>query len=277
MTVAPDNPIEGGPQPGSVSPHRHLFGATLTLVALVTMLAVGLVYVGVPANLIKLRQDREWLTRTVPVVVAAREIPSGQRIFPDMVKTSTIRATLLPSHAFSKPSDVWLFRAAVPIHQNEIITNALLAGVMSCWSCAAPLDIVAMTLPIRVLDRARSIAAGDYVNLIATVNTASFSAVHPRWVSLPVFSNVAVIRIGPPPRLGAQSMTVVVSPCDAEFIEWFLINAHMRFTAGYSNYSAEIAPAGSSCGSATGLIGPTQVDARWGFSTANPPRPGGIA
>ena len=93
MSGAPDNPIGVGPQPGSVRPRRYLFGATLTLVALVTMLAVVVVYAGVPDRLLKQGDGHGSLTRTISVVVAAREIPRGQRIFPLMVRTSAIRGS----------------------------------------------------------------------------------------------------------------------------------------------------------------------------------------
>jgi hypothetical protein len=271
VSGAPVNPIGFEPQPGSVRPCRHLFDASLTLVALVTMLAVGVVCAGVPRGLGKQGDGHASLTRNISVVVAAQEIPLGQRIFPDMVRTSVIRATDLPLHAFSKPSDVWLSRAAVPIKQNEIITNDLLAVACQGY-CPLPSDIVALTLPIDVLGPARFIVAGDYVNVIATVNTAVFSPKHPRWVSQTVFTSVVVTRIAPPRtnRVGPDSMTIAASLCDAQYIYWFAVNASLRYTVASADYSAELASAESRC---AGPIGPAQVDARWGFSTASPSRP----
>ncbi len=275
MSGAPDNPIGVGPQPGSVRPRRYLFGATLTLVALVTMLAVVVVYAGVPDRLLKQGDGHGSLTRTISVVVAAREIPRGQRIFPLMVRTSAIRGTDLPPHAFRKPIDVWGARATVPILQNEIITNDLLAVdcPRSAFSCPVPSDLVAKTMPIDVQRPTRSIAAGDYVDVIATVTTAVFSKVHPRLVSLTVFTSVAVIRMSPPPTVhaGPRSISILVSQCDAMYLDWFAVNASLRYTVVSPDYSAEIASADSRCADP---IRPARVDARWGFSTANPSRPG---
>jgi Flp pilus assembly protein CpaB len=233
------------------------------------MLVVGLVYVGVPSVPLMRGDGRAALTRNVTVVVAAREIPFGQRIFPDMVKTSSIRATDVPPHTFSKPPDVWFHWAAAPIHQDEIITNDLLAAASCSWSCPPATDIVALTLPIDVHSSAGSIAAGDYVDVIATVNTTVFSPANPRIVQRTIFTGIAVIRANPltTDNAGPPSMTVAVSACDAAYIDWLLINASLRYTVGSPNYSTEIASAGGPC---AGPIGPAEVDARWGFSTAKP-------
>ena len=227
---------------------RRFLGATLTTAALVTILAVGVVYVGT---------SRHGSARlNLSVVVAAREIPSGQHIFPDMVKMSAIGATGLPAGAFAQPSEVWFRIASVPIHANEVVTNDRLAAICAAWSCPPPRDYVARTLPPAVLGPARSIKAGDYVDFIATVNTAVFSPAHPRWASRMVFTGVAVIGVGPP------ATNVVVSLCDSHYIDWFAVNGFLAYAVGSPNYSTEIAPADVRCADPT----PARVDSRWGFS-----------
>ena len=267
MSGASDDPNEVGPQP-PVRPRPHVFGALLTIAALVTMLATGVVYVGVPRGVLQ-QGGHGSLSQNIAVVVAAREIPRGQRIFPDMVRKSSIRATDRPPYTFSNPSEVWFHWAAAPIHQDEIITNDLLAAASCSWSCPPATDIVALTLPIDVHSSAGSIAAGDYVDVIATVNTTVFSPANPRIVQRTIFTRIAVIRANPltTDNAGPPSMTVAVSACDAAYIDWLLINASLRYTVGSPNYSTEIASAGGPC---AGPIGPAEVDARWGFSTAKP-------
>jgi Flp pilus assembly protein CpaB len=266
---ASDDPSQVGAEPASVRPSRHLFGAALTVVALVTMLGVGLMYVGVPVGLPNQASSQGHSAGSTSVVVAAREIPRGQRIFPDMVRTSPIGATVLPPHAFRNLSSVWFLGAAVPIHENEIITAEDLVASVCDGFCPLPQDYVAVTLPFDAESPVRSIGAGTYVNVIASVNTAVFSPVNPRQVTRTVFASVVVVKMSPPPAVQASpaSITMILSPCDAPYILWLAVNASLTYTLGSPDYAAEIAAAGTAC---SGPIGPAQVDARWGFSTARP-------
>lgn len=273
MRGASDDPSGVLAERASAGPRRHHFGAALTLVAVVTMLGVAVVYVGMPGGLAK-QGSHEHSARSNFVVVAAHEIPRGQRIFPDMVRTASISGTAMPPRTFSKPSDVWLSLALVPIHQNEIITNDLLAIGCSGY-CPIPFDYLAVALPMDIQGIPRSTVAGNYVNVVSTVNTDVFSAANPRQVSRTVFASVAVIRIGPRPAVQGNpgSMTVVMSPCDAQYMYWLVINASLTYTAGSPNYAAEIASSSGRCKLTAGPIGPAQIDARWGFTTAGPSHP----
>jgi hypothetical protein len=52
-------------------------------------------------------------------------------------------------------------------------------------------------------------------------------------------------------------------------MDWLILNASLKYTLlSYHDYSKAPAPADSTCPSTTapGLIGPVQVDARWGFT-----------
>jgi len=121
------------------------------------------------------------------------------------------------------------------------------------------------------------IAQGDYINVIAAVNTDLFSKVNPRTVIKTVFTDVYVIRVGPQtavPKQGqpqglASSLTVVMSTCDAQYMEWLLVNATVRYTLlSNHNYGNDpLAKPDPSCPptSEPPVVGPAAVDARWGF------------
>ncbi|OLC01939.1 MAG: hypothetical protein AUI15_04230 [Actinobacteria bacterium 13_2_20CM_2_66_6] len=96
-------------------------------------------------------------------------------------------------------------------------------------------------------------------------------------VTRTVFTNVYVIRVGPPsaaPKQGqmqgvASSLTVVMSLCDAQFMDWLTLNANLKYALlSFHDYQKSVAPADPTCPSTNepGIIGPAQVEARWGFT-----------
>ena len=59
-----------------------------------------------------------------------------------------------------------------------------------------------------------------------------------------------------------------MSLCDAQYMDWLLSNASLKYALlSYHDYAKEQAPPDSACPSTTapGLIGPAQVQGRWGF------------
>ena len=136
---------------------------------------------------------------------------------------------------------------------------------------------MALTLPTSEQQGvAGFIAQGDYIDVIATVNTQLFSSVNARQVTRTVFTSVYILRVGPQsvvPRQGqgqglSSSVTVLMSLCDAQYMDWLLSNASLKYALlSYHDYTKEQAPPDSACPSTTapGLIGPAQVQGRWGF------------
>ena len=122
------------------------------------------------------------------------------------------------------------------------------------------------------------IAAGDYVNIVVTISTGMFGAFPARTVTKTILINVHVVRVGPqsatstsresPQRAGvSSSLTVVVQQCDAAYLTWFLANASLRYELlSHMDYATATPSAPQSCPEIAGGIGPTQIEARYGFT-----------
>jgi len=92
------------------------------------------------------------------------------------------------------------------------------------------------------------IQPGDYIGIIAIVDKGGQTA------SKTVFNNVHVIRLGNATEAAearsassasktvpvtGSSLTVVMSECDAEFLNWFLAKATLRYTLeNYQDYNS---------------------------------------
>jgi hypothetical protein len=96
-----------------------------------------------------------------------------------------------------------------------------------------------------------------------------------------VYTNVHVLRLGPaadaisvqpvqprgaiptpvPHVVSASSITVVVTQCQAEFLDWFIANASIKYTLeSYKDYNAKDVAADSTCPSVDATHGVTLVD-----------------
>lgn len=246
-------------------------GVALALVAFLLMFAFGMVYAG--------RVQSPGQTR---IVVAQKAIDPRTPITPDLLTLTAVPNTAVPPKPFLRADDLTGYYAVVEINQGEPITANLVASnpdLISDRSSFLPIaqGLVAMTLPTGEQQGvAGYIGQGDYIDVVATVNTSQFSPVNPRTVVRTVFTNLYVLRVGPQsvvPRQGqpqglASSITVELSLCDAQYLNWLLVNATLRYLlVSYHDYGS--APkADPSCPStaAPAMIGPAQIDARWNFS-----------
>ncbi len=251
-----------------------LVGVALALLAFVAMFALGIVFV-----------NRGGATQQVSILVASQDIPAREPINVGMVKFETIPATAVPPGAFYHVSDVLLQTSLLTILQGQPITSNMVATNADDLTKAGasafvpiPAGYVAMTMPTDEQEGvAGYIAQGDYINVIAAVNTDLFSKVNPRTVTRTVFTDVYVIRVGPQtavPKQGqpqglASSLTVVMSICDAQYMEWLLVNATVRYALLSSHdYGKDpLANPDPTCPptSEPPVVGPAAVDARWGF------------
>jgi Flp pilus assembly protein CpaB len=251
-----------------------ILGVALALLAFLVMFAFGIVFA-----------NRYQPVGQARVVVAAQDIDPREPITPDMVTLGTVPANAIPPKAFLRLPDLSGYSALVLIYKGQAITANVVAsnpdqiasGTASSF-LPIPQGYVAMTLPTSEQQGvAGFIAQGDYIDVIATVNTGQFSPASPRTVARTVFNSLYVIRVGTQsvvPRQGqvqglATSITVVMSLCDAQYMDWLLANATVKYALlSYHDYQKSAAPADAGCPStaAPALIGPTQVDARWGFT-----------
>ena len=251
-------------------------GIGLALLAFLLMLAFGALFVG-----------RTQTVTQVKVVVATQDIGQRQTIDSTMLGYGSVASTSLPPHAAKQISDLIGYTAVVAIYKGEVITSNvvssnpdLLAGPNSAY-LPIPTGYVALTLPTNEQQAVGGyIAQGDYMNVMVTLNTTVFTPINPRSVTRTVFTNLHVIRVGPDSNLVRQSgvaqglsssITVVMSQCDAQYMYWFLKNADLKYDLlAYPDYATGPSGGGTACPSVTAppAIGPSAVDARWGFTKA---------
>lgn len=257
------------PQPAhGVRTPMFIFGVALALLAFLIMFAFGIVYVG-----------RSQTGATVHVIVAARDIDAREPITADMISVGSFPANAVDANkSFTHAVDLAGYAAVVPIYKGEAITANLVTNsdqISPSQSSYLPIPkgYVAMTLPTGEQQGvAGYIAQGDYIDVIATVNTSQFSPTNPRSVAKTILTNLYVLRVGPQtavPREGqpqgvSSSITVLITQCDAEYLDWLLQNATLKYTLlSYHDY--QTVP-GCSNDTAPALIGPAQIDARWAFT-----------
>jgi pilus assembly protein CpaB len=220
----------------------------------------------------------------VTAVVAVQDIQPRELITASMVTVTQVPAAALPPRSIVRVADIVGSTALVTIYKGQVLSESIVAaspdqideGVLSYLPI--PQGFVAITIPTNELEGVGGyVAAGDYINMIATVNTSLFSPQNPRTVTRTVFTSVKVIRVGPPtvgPRTGQQqgvssSLTVVVTECDAQYIDWLINNTSLKYVLlSFKDYSNTQAVADSTCPAtvAPGAIGPAEADSRWGFT-----------
>jgi Flp pilus assembly protein CpaB len=251
-----------------------ILGVTLALGAFLVMLTFGLIFAG-----------RIQTGGTTGVVVAKQQIDPRTPITADMLTVSAIPNSAVPPQAFLRVADVSGSFAVVTINKGEPLTANLVSAnpdLINPSSSTSYLPIppgyTAMTIPTGEQQGvAGYVAQGDEIDVIATVNTGQFSPVSPKVVTLTVFKDLYVIRVGPQsvvPRQGqpqgvASSLTVMLTICDQEYLDWLLTNATLKYAlVSYKDYATPPTGPDPSCPSTASpaLIGPSEVQARWNFA-----------
>jgi pilus assembly protein CpaB len=228
------------------------------------------------------------------VVVAARDIPIRTGITAEDLKVAVVaRRDVMPG-SFTRLEDVSRggYVAELSIVRGQPITSNMLVkqGDVVTGPLPAFLPIargfVAVTIPTSErAGVAGYIQVGDYINVIVTMDPETLRPERGGLVNRTVFTNVHVIRTGSASgrvsgagqsessaranSVGAATLTVVVTQCDAEFLTWFESNGRLSYTLGsYLDYRPQDVtpdPACPNLGSARG-IGPADVDRRWRLS-----------
>ena len=284
---------------------RHLFMAGL-LIALAAFVATFLL-----GSFMVLRSQQ--ILGGVSVVVAARDIQPREGLNASSVELTNFPSNLVPSGALGSMEAANGKFAVRAISKGEVVTSAMVSAqpvegaAVTQGYLPIPAGYVAFTIPTSELEGVGGyVAPGDYIDVIATVNTGIFGAATPKTVTKTIFSNLYVMRVGPQTGTAegaaggvSSSLTVIVNSCDAEMWSWLLGNATLRYELrSYKNYPspspspAAAAANGASAGAAstgttgsgqpsgtttttsanacplggTSGIGPAQVDARFGFT-----------
>jgi pilus assembly protein CpaB len=266
------------PPPARATPRLRtpifLLGVGMALLAFILMFAFGILFV-----------NRTQTGAQVMVVVAAQDIQAREVITPDMLTVARMPLSALPPHAFVRLDDVSGESAVVSIYKGQAVTaNVVVSSpdqISSATSSYLPIPqgYVALTLPTGELQGvAGYVAPGDYINIIATANSDLFQSKPSRVLTRTVFSGIRVIRVGTPsvgPKEGqafgvSGSLTVVVSECDAQYLQWLLTNVTLKYLLlSYKDYAVNaLSRPDASCLSTDlpPVIGPTAVNQRWDFT-----------
>ncbi|MCB0928833.1 MAG: flagella basal body P-ring formation protein FlgA [Mycobacterium sp.] len=133
---------------------------------------------------------------TVPVLVAARDLPPGVAVTQDDIRVEARRADSVPAGVLTEPDGVLGATPGTAIRRGEILTDVRLVGSRLAAAGAGP---GARMVPIRLADAAVAdlIRAGDVVDVLA--GAADTAAGTPR-----VVATDAVVVLVPP--AGARAM-----------------------------------------------------------------------
>jgi len=217
-----------------------------------------------------------------PVVVAARDISNRIPLTAADVKVVNLDATAIPPQSFTKVDQVKglipvvdIFRGQ-PLTSNLLVTSSDTVSPSQAAFLPIPKGFVARTIPTSEEQGvAGYIQAGDYITIAAIIGPPSATFKNARTV----FTNIHVLRTGvdsgvtapvqsgkPTPTPAAQtagvasSLTIIVTQCQAEFIDWFIANGTVTYTLeSYHDYTPKDVAVDSTCPS---------VDAAAGVNTA---------
>jgi Flp pilus assembly protein CpaB len=218
-----------------------------------------------------------------PMVVAARDISVRVPLSAADLKVVQIDSAAIPPQSFTKVDELKGLIPVVGIYSGQPVTsNELVASADQLTGAQAgflpiPKGWVAMTIPTSEQQGvAGFIQPGDYITISAIVapggkfeNTRT------------VYTNIHVLRIGqaadtvvltpvqvrgavptPAPKPPtATSMTVVVTQCQAEFLNWFIANATIKYTLeSYKDYTPKDVAVDNSCPGVDSARGVTLVE-----------------
>ena len=216
------------------------------------------------------------------VLVAARDIQAREVITSQMVATVSIPSNAVPTGAVVNFASLKGDIALVAILHGQYLTTNLVAASDSQAApptayLPIPAGFVARAIPTSEQQGvAGYVAVDDYINVLATVGTNLFGDATNRQVTKLVFPDLHVIRVGPasPGHPGqtqgiSSSLTVVMTVCDAEMMDWLLANAKLTYVLlSYHNYKSPPTAPDPGCPTVTPSkgIGPAEVNARYGFT-----------
>ena len=205
---------------------------------------------------------------TQPVVVASSDLPSRVAIASGSVAIKDIPASAVPPSAFTTIKQVTGLVPLIPIRQGQPITSNMVASSDSASAfLLIPSGFVALQIPTSEQQGVGgNIQDGDYISVIATVTSGIKVA------TKTVFTDLHVIKAGGASAdrttgkpVGASSLTVVVTACQAEFLTWFLAFASLKYELeSYHDYLTQQTP-DPNCSSVTKAKGVTLADVQAQF------------
>jgi Flp pilus assembly protein CpaB len=172
----------------------------------------------------------------VSVVVASRDIQAREALNSGSVQIVSYPSNLVPNGAMTGIAQANGKFAVRAIGKGEVFTPAMVSaqpvdanGAVQAF-LPIPEGSVAFTIPTSELRGVGGyVAPGDYLDVIATVNSGMFGAKTPKLVTKTIITNLYVLRVGPQNPAGqsaatgvVSSLTVIINSCDAEMWSWML-------------------------------------------------------
>jgi Flp pilus assembly protein CpaB len=261
-------------RPRTRTPKGTLIGGIVALISFLLLAAMIALVARQPA------------TSTAPpgaragVVVAAKNISARQTLGPEDLAVKQMFPTDIPTNSYTRVDQVKGMMAAASLTAGQPITPGLVVKSSEDLAqsdipyLALPGGYVATTVPTSEQQGvAGYIRAGDYIAVVAVVPTTAGqqnSGANARTV----LTNLRVLRVGVPPSKSSSSqpaqgssppalssLTVMVTQCQAELLNWFLANSQVRYTLeSYKDYQAVPAGADQACPTVSSGQGITRAD-----------------
>lgn len=245
-----------------------LAGVGLALFAFLAMFTFGLIFA-----------SRSGSGQQVTVVVAAMPIDQKEPITAEMLKTVRMTSTGALPGAYTSVAPVIGLYATVAIPQGQAITPNLVSRIPTA-TVPAPIEFPQGYQLVTIIASEQQgvggyLAQNDYIDVYVTLDKSVFAEINPTAkgsVTARVFQKVYVVRVGPDTtatRSGqgeglTTSLTVMMSPCDAEYMTWFGVNGQVKYgLVSMRDYPASL-PTVQPDPCAT-VVGPRAVDGRYHF------------
>lgn len=260
---APSRPPSAQTKPAARRPLLFI-GIGMAVLAFVLVLALGST----------LARGAAAAASQTTVIVAAQNISAGAPVTAADLTTVRMPVSAVPPATVDSAAKTVGKVAQVAIPKGQAITNNLVApkGYMNI-----PSGWVAETIQgSELVAVAGYVQKNDSIDIIASLNQSAFGSAgnNSAQVTKTVFTDVRVFRVGTEGSTAAgapSSLTVLLTPCDAEYLSWMIKSqAQFNYTL-VSGQNAAPAPSGpsASCpvGAPTPAVGPAQVNARFQFTS----------
>ncbi|MDP9174372.1 MAG: Flp pilus assembly protein CpaB [Planctomycetota bacterium] len=229
---------------------------------LILAILMGLIAWMVAAHLSSKRQaDATSGAKRPQIMVAKAPIDAGESITEEKLTIGTIDADVLPDSVFKTPGEVIGRVATVPMLQGQAITSTLLApkGMGAGLQAVVPLGMRAITLEINEFSGiAGFVTPGCHVDILQTLRDEKTG--NP--IARTIVQNVQVTEVGvrhnpvdnnnAPDNGGGRSVTLLVTPDQAEILELASMNGRPRLSLRGGN---DLAPISTHGVTLTELIG----------------------
>ena len=260
--------------PRARAPRGTVIGAIVAIVSFLLLVAMIALLARQPGSGASPTSGR------IGVVVAAKSITARQVLDPGNLAVKQMYQGDAPSNAFSRIDQVKGMMATTNLDAGQPLSPGLVAKPGDQVSqpdipyLSLPQGYVATTVPSSEQQGvAGYIRDGDYISVVAVIPTSGgqSSGTNARTV----LTNLRVLRVGLAPSKPSggnqpgqaaaapalSSLTLMVTECQAELLNWFLANSQVRYTLeSYKDYQQPPSGADQSCPSVTSGQGITRAD-----------------